>query len=851
MAQAIHDFHDPCTPNALSFHKGDLLSIFCNTTTPVVDRHGTYRGFLTAHGPQPVGLVPGWAITFVPSSKPSPLISPLPRTKVDFAVQTDFPDDVVDEYFSDTDDSCSSEAEADSGTNHGGGRSVELVQAAPPRTHIMSSSVELKMPTRHSGPGSPTGPRPTGMKMMTMQTTATTATGMSQTTKMNKSNLNGSSTECSSDGTVLHIGNPTAQTMTPAWVSTKRHSAASLDSGRDSTYAASSEGSGGTHSTHPSSGGMLRSPQPSLDRAPMSRLDAAHQEQNVTVMHCSYPGTAYNTRNNTLVTPRTPMGNVTNPPVGESAINYAPTEGTLSISSADSLSEGSSRFVFPYSCSSLPSAAASIQPINMPTNPHRPMMGTITGRSIMPEQHTYSHFVPTSPGVSSGDFRSPHPVFHSPHPVGHTRGMAYRPVEHFERRREISHDPLAQWLYSIGLSRLEETLSSAGFDLWTLCRTTPEELNACGVTNPADRQVLRMELNRLQLPDLIPDQLPVKVYDWLAQLNLAAYWPFFREQKLCTFEQIAKLTWEDLEEVGISKLGHQKKLLLAINRLTRQIATANNNLNRIPSPYVPTSMDNVGGYSIHSSNVPGYSSSFGSSASISSPTGIHNTDSLSSLVPPIVPTAENSNPTGCLSICPPLTLEELQETENLGESPPFPSPPPAFQDPVPLPLPPEEDAIPQTFTPVQNTEVQTTVCDAQKTTTRTTKTVTTTNLPPPVPLRRSSMTEEVVDIDPIGSSTQMPWSGQQSNKNSLRFRFPRMARRVHSIVSSHMQDSVQPGTNLEDPHNLTRRSSSPSLFPLKSDALVAKEQLTKWASGKSKTNSYWCQRERERSDHSV
>lgn len=43
--------------------------------------------------------------------------------------------------------------------------------------------------------------------------------------------------------------------------------------------------------------------------------------------------------------------------------------------------------------------------------------------------------------------------------------------------------------------------------------------------------------------------------DWLAQLNLAKYWPFFREQKLTAFEQRARHTWEDLEEVGISKLG--------------------------------------------------------------------------------------------------------------------------------------------------------------------------------------------------------------------------------------------------------------------------------------------------------
>lgn len=62
--------------------------------------------------------------------------------------------------------------------------------------------------------------------------------------------------------------------------------------------------------------------------------------------------------------------------------------------------------------------------------------------------------------------------------------------------------------------KLEEILTSAGFDLWTLWRTTPEELNACGVTNPKNRHVMRIELSRLQLPDVTPDTLPVGDRRW-------------------------------------------------------------------------------------------------------------------------------------------------------------------------------------------------------------------------------------------------------------------------------------------------------------------------------------------------
>ncbi len=50
---------------------------------------------------------------------------------------------------------------------------------------------------------------------------------------------------------------------------------------------------------------------------------------------------------------------------------------------------------------------------------------------------------------------------------------------------------------------------AAGYDLSTLCRATPEDLNACGVTNPRDRQQLRARLGRLQLPESLPDHVPV------------------------------------------------------------------------------------------------------------------------------------------------------------------------------------------------------------------------------------------------------------------------------------------------------------------------------------------------------
>ncbi|KAK4468679.1 hypothetical protein MN116_007862 [Schistosoma mekongi] len=134
-------------------------------------------------------------------------------------------------------------------------------------------------------------------------------------------------------------------------------------------------------------------------------------------------------------------------------------------------------------------------------------------------------------------------------------------------------EALFAWLRSVGLSRLSGCLSKSGFDLWTLCHTTPEELNACGITNPCDRLMLRNHLNSLQLSDPFTEKkLPASVHEWLVQLHLHQYWPKFNDQGLITFEQIIRITWDDLEEIGISKLGHQKKFITAIGLLNFSVS---------------------------------------------------------------------------------------------------------------------------------------------------------------------------------------------------------------------------------------------------------------------------------------
>lgn len=50
-------------------------------------------------------------------------------------------------------------------------------------------------------------------------------------------------------------------------------------------------------------------------------------------------------------------------------------------------------------------------------------------------------------------------------------------------------------------------------------------------------------------------------------LRLDEYIQPLLDQNYKTVRDVTQVTWEDLEDIGIVKLGHQKKILLAIKRV--------------------------------------------------------------------------------------------------------------------------------------------------------------------------------------------------------------------------------------------------------------------------------------------
>nr|XP_013800179.1 PREDICTED: caskin-1 [Apteryx mantelli mantelli] len=54
---------------------------------------------------------------------------------------------------------------------------------------------------------------------------------------------------------------------------------------------------------------------------------------------------------------------------------------------------------------------------------------------------------------------------------------------------------------------------------------------------------------------------------WLSMIGLSQYYKVLVENGYENIDFITDITWEDLQEIGITKLGHQKKLMLAVKKL--------------------------------------------------------------------------------------------------------------------------------------------------------------------------------------------------------------------------------------------------------------------------------------------
>ena len=92
-------------------------------------------------------------------------------------------------------------------------------------------------------------------------------------------------------------------------------------------------------------------------------------------------------------------------------------------------------------------------------------------------------------------------------------------------------------------------------------------MTAIGIKKPHHRKKLKSEIDKLQLHDWLPQQVPPSVEMMMHSLNLDQYIQPLLSQGYNSVKDVLAISIEDLEDVGFFMLGHQKRLLLGIKRI--------------------------------------------------------------------------------------------------------------------------------------------------------------------------------------------------------------------------------------------------------------------------------------------
>ncbi|XP_042658327.1 caskin-2 isoform X4 [Tyto alba] len=128
-------------------------------------------------------------------------------------------------------------------------------------------------------------------------------------------------------------------------------------------------------------------------------------------------------------------------------------------------------------------------------------------------------------------------------------------------------EAIYNWLSEFQLESYTSNFLNAGYDVPTISRMTPEDLTAIGVTKPGHRKKISTEIGQLSIAEWLPNYIPADLMDWLSAIGLPQYHKKLVNNGYDSITIVTDLTWEDLQEIGINKLGHQKKIMLAVKKL--------------------------------------------------------------------------------------------------------------------------------------------------------------------------------------------------------------------------------------------------------------------------------------------
>ena len=126
-----------------------------------------------------------------------------------------------------------------------------------------------------------------------------------------------------------------------------------------------------------------------------------------------------------------------------------------------------------------------------------------------------------SPGSSSGSAGSG--SRHSTVSLDSGRSSSYLTGSVDRMSTQSDHDMIVNWLLMLNCDDYlpyAGNFSSAGYDLGTITRMTPEDLTAIGITNPHHREVIKAHIEELQVNDSLPHYVPVSFGDLYLNISL-------------------------------------------------------------------------------------------------------------------------------------------------------------------------------------------------------------------------------------------------------------------------------------------------------------------------------------------
>ncbi|XP_054832156.1 caskin-2 isoform X2 [Eublepharis macularius] len=129
-------------------------------------------------------------------------------------------------------------------------------------------------------------------------------------------------------------------------------------------------------------------------------------------------------------------------------------------------------------------------------------------------------------------------------------------------------EAIYNWLSEFQLECYTANFLNSGYDVPTISRMTPEDLTAIGVTKPGHRKKISTEIGQLSIAEWLPNYIPDDLMEWLSAIGLPQYHKKLVSNGYDSISIVTDLTWEDLQEIGVNKLGHQKKIMLAVKKLT-------------------------------------------------------------------------------------------------------------------------------------------------------------------------------------------------------------------------------------------------------------------------------------------